>query len=101
MDDNFQVELDPGIAEAVTALRRVGVETFEACEGTPGHAIPVPTIRFHGGQAEGFRAMAEAVKAGLEVSELRRVWAMQDGEPTGPWWELTFRPPNQRLRHAA
>jgi hypothetical protein len=30
--------------------------------------------------------------AGLPVTELRRVWPILDGEPTGPWWELTFSP---------
>jgi hypothetical protein len=28
--------------------------------------------------------------AGLPVANLRRVWPIVDGEPTGPWWELTL-----------
>jgi hypothetical protein len=83
--------LDPGIAEAVVALAVAGVDTFESCEGGPGHAYPEPTVRFRGDNTEGHRAYAVAVQAGLRVMELRRVWPIVEGEPTGPWWELTFR----------
>ncbi len=86
----FDPPLDPGIHPMVAALCRAGVETFESCEGGAGHAYPVPTVRFHGDTAEGFRALAAAMKAGLPVAELRRVWPILDDEPTGPWWEITF-----------
>lgn len=86
----FDPPLDAGIASAVLALREHGVDTFESCEGGPGHAYPEPTVRFHGDAPEGFRALAAAMKAGLPVAELRRVWPIQDKEPTGPWWELTL-----------
>ena len=88
----LEEHLDPGIRCAVVKLMEAGVETFESCEGGPGHCYPVPTVRFHGGQAEGFRALAAAMQAGLAVASLRRVWTMTDHEPTGPWWELTFVP---------
>ena len=84
--------LDPGIAEAVAVLRGAGVETFESCQGGEGHAYPEPTVRFHGDAPEGLRALAVTTDAGLSAAELRRVWVVQDGEPTGPWWELTFTP---------
>lgn len=83
-------QIDPGIRRAVYELRAGGVETFESCEGGPGHAYPEPTIRFHGEQSEGYRALSVAMSAKLPVAELRRVWPINDGEPTGPWWELTF-----------
>jgi hypothetical protein len=86
------LSLDYGIAAAVWVLREAGVETFESCEGGAGHAYPTPTVRFHGDSTEGFRALAAAMDAQLPVAELRRVWIMQDEEPTGPWWELTFTP---------
>ena len=86
----YDPPLDAGIAKAVEALHLSGVETFESCEGGPGHAYPEPTIRFHGNRAEGFRAYSVAVEKGLKVSELRRVWPVIDGEPTGPYWELTL-----------
>lgn len=82
--------LDPGIAPFVEALCEAGIHTFESCEGGAGHAYPQPTVRFHGGRAEGFRALAAAFDVGLPVAELRRVWPILDGEPTGPYWELTF-----------
>jgi len=89
---NFDPPLDGGIRDAVQALFRAGVETFESCEGSVGHAYKEPTIRFHGGQPEGFRALAIALEAGLKVAALRRVWDIHGGEPTGPWWELTLTP---------
>jgi hypothetical protein len=88
----YSPPLDPGIASAVETLRQAGVETFESCEGGKGHAYHEPTVRFHGHRAEGFRALAVALQAGLKVSDLRRVWPILEGEPTGPWWELTFVP---------
>ena len=82
--------LDEGVRSFVESLRAAGVETFESCQGGRGHAFPAPTVRFHGARAEGLRALAVALQAGLPVAELRRVWPVLDGEPTGPWWELTF-----------
>src|SRR5690348_7387069 len=90
----FDPALDRGIAMAVHLLVSHGVETFESCEGGQGHAYPEPTVRFHGDHAEGFRAMAIAMQSRLPVRELRRVWPVNDLEPTGPWWELTFSPTN-------
>ena len=86
----FSSPLDPGIKQAVEVLRAAGIETFESCQGGPGHAYPEPTVRFHGHKAEGFKALSIAIHAGLPVSGLRRTWPVLDSEPTGPWWELTF-----------
>ena len=83
--------IDSGIAREVAALQAGGIETFESCEGGHGHAFAEPTVRFHGDKAEGFRALSIAMKEGLLVDCLRRVWPLIDGEPTGPSWELTFR----------
>ena len=87
---SFDSPLDPGIRNAVETLVTAGVETFESCQGGIGHAYPVPTVRFHGNQAEGPRAFAVALNAALPVIELRRVWPVIDAELTGPYWELTF-----------
>ena len=80
--------LDPGIAEVVRLLREYGVETFESCEGGPGHAFPEPTIRFAGQREEGFRALAAALENGFPVRAIRRYWVVIDGEPCGPDWEI-------------
>jgi hypothetical protein len=88
----YDPPLDAGIERAVIVLRDAGVETFESCEGSARHAYPEPTIRFHGDRAEGLRALSVALRAGLNVAGLRRVWPIVEGEPTGPWWELTFAP---------
>lgn len=85
--------LDDGIREAVRVLATAGVDTFESCQGGEGHAYLEPTIRFTGEREAGWRALAVAQTFKLEVLELRRVWPINDGEPTGPWWELTFRKP--------
>ena len=83
--------LDPGIAAYVETLRQADVETFESCESGKGHCYPEPTIRFHGERPEGFRALAVALQCGLPVYALRRIWTIDSGEPTGPYWEMTFR----------
>lgn len=82
--------LDAGICDIVHVLVSNGVETFESCEGGEGHAFFEPTVRFHGNHAEGFRALAVALQHGLKVCELRRYYSIEDGEPTGPHWEMTF-----------
>ena len=83
-------EIDAGIRSAVAVLRTANVETFESCEGGPGHAFPLPAVRFHGERSEGFRALAVALQHALPVNDLRRIWRIEDGEPVGPCWELTF-----------
>ena len=88
--------LDLGIAEAVQILREGGVETYESCEGGPGHSYPEPAVRFHGQPAAGFHALGVAMYHGLPVKDLRRIWQMVDGEPNGPHWEIVFRRGVQR-----
>lgn len=88
----FDPPLDPGIVQEVEILRTAGIETFESCQGGPGHAYPEPTVRFHGDPSEGFLALAAALRGGLRVAAIRRAWPVIDGEPTGPWWEMTFYP---------
>lgn len=94
MTDTFDPEadhpLDPGIRRYVLLLRANGVETYESCEGGDGHSFPEPTVRFHGEHAEGFRALSVALSLRFPVADLRRRWSVQDGEPTGPNWEMTF-----------
>lgn len=83
-------ELDPGIAPYVDALRAEGVETFESCEGGQGHTYAEPIVRFAGEREEGFRALAVALRHRFPVQAVRRYWAIVDGEPSGPAWEMTF-----------
>jgi hypothetical protein len=82
--------IDEGIRSVVELLIKNGVETFESCEGGEGHAFHEPTVRFHGSHAEGFRVLAVALQHGLKVCELRRYYSVEDGEPVGPRWEMTF-----------
>lgn len=90
MREKFDPPLDPKIAPVVIALRNAAIETFESCDGGPGHAYPEPTVRFHGDRVEGFEALAAAIRAGFVVSAMRRTWPIIDGCPTGPYWEMTF-----------
>jgi hypothetical protein len=89
---------DVGIKNKVKLLLENGVETFESCEGGNGHTYPEPTIRFHGGRAEGFRALSVAMQNDLKVSGLKRVWDIIDGEPIGAWWEMVFTPTKAQIR---
>lgn len=84
--------LDPGIRKAVERLQAEGIETFESCEGGPGHSFPEPTVRFYGTPEAGWRAVGVCLAFGLPISALRRVWYVLDSnEPTGPQWEIIFR----------
>lgn len=86
----YDPPLDAGILPAVEILAAAGVETYESCEGGQGHSYPEPAVRFHGERPEGFRALGIALQNGLPVKALRRVWTIEDGEPTGPTWEMVF-----------
>lgn len=90
--------LDRWISYAVKVLRDAGVETFESCQGGRGHAFNDPTVRFHGGPAEGFRAVAAAIQVGLPVYALRRFWGVSSGELSGPHWEMVFHPRSQLVK---
>jgi len=94
------LDLDSGIKHYVLALRSGGIETYESCEGGDGHAFPEPTVRFSGNNGEGFKALSIAMTYGLPVLALRRAWRMDDGELTGPWWEMTFRTKGPVVSHA-
>jgi hypothetical protein len=87
-------KIDPGIANEVRILWENGVETTESCQGGQGHPFPEPTVRFSGDKSEGPRALGIALQHGLRVTALRRVWTVADGEPVGPFWEMTFYHPN-------
>ena len=92
-DIDGEMPLDSGIRRYVLILRSKGIETFESCQGGSGHAMPEPTIRFHGNATEGFRAFAIAGDNGLPVLALRRTYAVvRDMWLEGPYWEMTFRP---------
>jgi hypothetical protein len=101
----FEPPLDEGIKEIILILTRNGVETFESCEGGPGHSFPEPTVRFEGDSSEGLRALSVALSHGLPVAELRRTWGVVDGLIHGPWWVMTFHPPKDSVqwseRHTA
>lgn len=91
-------EIDRDIRQAVRVLNKNGVETFESCQGGKGHPFPEPTVRFHGGNAEGFRALSVALQHGLRVFELRRYYTIIDELPVGPYWEMTFLPQRVKKR---
>lgn len=90
--DGGGMALDRWISYAVKVLREARVETYESCQGGPGHPYPEPTIRFYGTNADGWRALHAALTFGLPAWELRRVWSIQGNEPHGPQWAMTFFP---------
>ena len=87
----MELPIEPGIERCVRAMQAAGVETFESCQGGPGHAYPEPTVRFHGERSAGWRALTAVQEIGIAVLALRRTWPVDDGEPTGPYWELVLR----------
>lgn len=92
-ESDILAHTDEGIRGIVGILMSAGVETFESCQGGPGHCFLEPTVRFFGGPAEGFKALSVCFQNGLKVSELRRYWSISENqEPTGPHWEMTFYP---------
>ncbi len=84
-------ELDAGIVKIVRILRHEGVQTYESCEGGEGHAYALPTVCFTGGKSEGLRVLDIALRWSYPVLQLNRVWQVQDGEVTGPIWQLVLR----------
>jgi hypothetical protein len=88
----YDSPLDEGIKDIVILLNENGVETFESCQGGKGHTMPEPTVRFHGEYYEGLRALSVALANNLNVVSLRRNYNIQNGEITGPWWEMIFTP---------
>lgn len=94
-DIEIEMPLDPGIRDYVLKLRSEGIETFESCDGSKGHCFPEPTIRFYGGQHEGYKAVGVALMLGLPVVSLRRYWDIYEQELNGPRWEMTFRTTGQ------
>ena len=83
-------EVDPGIAPVVSILRQNGVETFQSCEGGPGHSSQEPYVDFLGGHGAGPLAIGVALTYGMPISELRRVWNVLRYELDGPIWRLTL-----------
>jgi len=89
-------QIDPGIRKAVELFQKHEIETFESCEGGPGHAYPEPTVAFYGAPEAGWRAVSVCLAYGLPVLSLKRAWDILDmNELTGPHWEITFR---ERMR---
>lgn len=84
------VPLDPGIVRAVEILQAADVHTYESCQGGPGHTYADPTIRFYGSAGEGWRALGVCMDHGLPVMHLQRSWDHDDGEPSGPYWQIVF-----------
>ena len=87
----LDMPLDVGIPPAVHLFRGAGLCTIESCQCGPGHPFPEPTVRIGGTHADGFRAYALAIEAGLPVRSISRVWFIDDGELTGPYWDIVFK----------
>jgi hypothetical protein len=63
----------------------------EAAWGLPLDRGVVAYVRSHGGRHEGWKALTVVQEVGYRVLALRRIWPVNDGEPTGPYWEIVFR----------
>ena len=98
MDNNFEecldLPLDEGIKRYVRVLREAGIETFESCQGGPGHPCPEPFICLSNEPSAGFEAFTAAMRAGLPVRELKLSYDVQMGMLHGPHWQLVFEKPD-------
>ena len=56
-----------------------------------GRGTPIPTVRPLGERSAGWRALCAAQEVGLPVLALRRARPVNDGEPSGSYWEIVFR----------
>lgn len=77
------LELDAGIRRAVLVLRSAGIETFESCQGGPGHAFPDPTVKFHGSAWEGYRACGCNGTRFAGAQNATRLWRREQPTRTG------------------
>jgi len=93
----FCPSLDREIEKAVQVLVSAGIEAFDCFQGGKRQASPEPAIRFYGGDTEGFLALAAALEAGLNVSELRRTRTINARHSTGPAWELRLSPSQNQV----
>lgn len=94
--------LDPGIRQIVRILAENGVDTCQSCAGSgpfgeqsgkrngDAHSYIEPTVEFYGSASAGFAALSIAMQHRLPVVSLRRLWNIEDGEPVGPIWSMTF-----------
>jgi len=83
--------LDKGIERLVRTLRYHGIETVQSCEGGEGHSFIEPTVRFLGEKGDGFIALGLALSLGFPVKCVRKVWDVQNGEPTEQFWEIILK----------
>jgi hypothetical protein len=71
----------------------LGVTLVEACDASPGHCYPYPTVRIVGSPGAAWHAVAIALDHGLPLRDLAQVWAIGPTGPQGPpVWDLRFRP---------
>jgi hypothetical protein len=78
----FEEPLDEGIREIVLTLIANGVETFESCEGGPGHVYPWPTVPFTGMcRASSVESKLSPVSRAPDCSQWRRTTKYQAASP--------------------
>lgn len=87
-------DLDPGIRDAVAALRSWDLPTCQSCEGGDGHAYKRPTVDVLADEdleLEGRYVLSVALEAGLPVRDFGISWTVRDGEAVEPVWRITLR----------
>ena len=72
------------IPPPVAALREAGIEPSRVYYGQGAFASTVSSVLFAGDRNDGWAALAVLLRAGLDVSELRRIWNVSEGELVGP-----------------
>jgi hypothetical protein len=71
-------------------LNQSGFKDVEFFWLTGKEKYPESSVHFQGNRSEGFRALVVLMQSGIAVGQLSRVWPVEDGEPMGPHWLITF-----------
>ncbi len=86
-------DLDPGIRDAVAALRRRGIKTVDSCQGGEGHAWIWPVVSFEASEDDAMGAFRFLIESGFPADRLHKAWHhCPDCYPelSGPVWEVIF-----------
>ena len=93
----FAPPFDAGIRNIVFTLIANGVESSSLVKMERITVSQNLLCVSRGYRQRGYRHDAAASENRLPVSELRRTWGIIDGVIHGPWWVMTFRPPDRRV----
>ncbi len=91
------MNVDKGISRYVDIFLNNGIETYQSCQGGPGHCYSMPTIEFYGNIGTGWKVLQICLDFELPIVMLSQFWDIKDNQPIGPYWRVEFKPPKKYL----